>query len=507
MTRPRRFTGLQFEIIANLLVVVIAGLTVVAVVMGTLASRSVEYSALRELRMGAHTLERVLVRESPRLGDLAALIRSMSPRMLGGHWAVLNQRGRELGRSPELMLPSGRLLAWAREAERTGSFVRGEGLPSGSLVLVVPVTGSGGEVGTLVGYVSNRELTGRLWPLLRSGAGVLLIAAGVFVAFGAYLLRRRIVLPLQELSRAAQHIAEGDLSVETRASGSDELATLASQFNEMARSLAREREALDEAYRSLARSERLAAVGQLSAGVAHEVGNPVAAILGYTDVALRDGELGARSRRSLESIREEALRIRGLVRELLDLGRPPALDPHPVHPNELLEGLADRLRFQSLLAGIELRVDVEPALPELVVDRPRVEQVLVNLVENAAHAVRTLSDPRVELRARRVSGPVRPGRRRDDGWTLAGRAVALSVLDNGPGIDPEDQPRLFDPFFTTKEPGQGTGLGLWNCHRMAELCGGRIELESAAGRTCFSLILPVADTQDRDVQTPRPDHR
>ena len=86
-------------------------------------------------------------------------------------------------------------------------------------------------------------------------------------------------------------------------------------------------------------------------------------------------------------------------------------------------------------------------------------------------------------------------------------AVTLAVLDNGPGIESEDLPHLFDPFFTTKEPGEGTGLGLWNCFRIAELLGGRLEVESEPGRTRFSLMLPVTDTGSRDDEPACPDHR
>jgi len=131
-------------------------------------------------------------------------------------------------------------------------------------------------------------LLGKLRPLLQSGAWVLTIAAGLFVAFAAYLLRRRIVLPVHQLSAATQRVAEGDLAVRTSPSGGDELVTLAVNFNRMAESLERERSALLRATESLARSERLASVGRLAAGVAHEVGNPVAAILGYTELAVEE---------------------------------------------------------------------------------------------------------------------------------------------------------------------------------------------------------------------------
>jgi signal transduction histidine kinase len=158
-------------------------------------------------------------------------------------------------------------------------------------------------------------------------------------------------------------------------------------------------------------------------------------------------------------------------------------------------------------------VVVETGLPAVEVDLRRVEQVFVNLIENAAHALRGMPHARIELAARRGHAEVRPARRSGDIRSAsdialrAPDAVSFEVIDNGAGIDPEDLPRIFDPFFTTKEPGEGTGLGLWNAHRTAELLGGRLEVTSQSGRTCFRLVLPEADTHGGHAQAPRTDHR
>jgi signal transduction histidine kinase len=505
--------GLQVEILSSLLVVMLAGLAIVAVVMGSLATRTVESSALERLRLGARHLERALAAGPGTLADLAAVASSLDSRTLGGRWRVLDAKGRELGRGAReggLGREYADLLAAARGRREV---VAGGGFPVSDLVVVVPVTTPRGETGALVGRVEAAELQHRLQPLFRSGAWVLGIAALVFVSFGSYLLRRRIVLRVQELSAASRRIADGDLASRLAVSGSDELAELASHFNDMAASLARQREALLEAQRSLSRSERLATTGRLAAGVAHEVGNPVAAILGYVEVALRrearraaspEGPPpeAADSRLPLERIRDEALRIRSLVRELLDLARPREIALRPHAPRELLERAAERLRPQPLLQGIALVVEAEGEgeLPSAETDAGRVEQVLVNLVENAAHALAKTEQPRIALRARHARAAPELRRRRTD-WQQTARsaqrpeAVALEVIDNGPGIDADALPHVFDPFYTTKDPGQGTGLGLWNAHRLAELLGGRLEVESRPGRTCFSLILPRTDRE------------
>jgi signal transduction histidine kinase len=137
----------------------------------------------------------------------------------------------------------------------------------------------------------------------------------------------------------------------------------------------------------------------------------------------------------------------------------------------------------------------------------------VNLIENAAHALRGVPNPRIELRASRAHASARPARRASDTesqshlWRRAPDAVAFETIDNGAGIDAEDLPQIFDPFFTTKEPGEGTGLGLWNAHRIAELFGGTLEVTSQSGRTCFRLVLPEADTHRDHADPQRADHR
>jgi signal transduction histidine kinase len=180
---------------------------------------------------------------------------------------------------------------------------------------------------------------------------------------------------------------------------------------------------------------------------------------------------------------------------------------------ELVERIAERVRPQPLLAGIELGIALERDLPPVEVDRRRIEQIFVNLIENAAQALRGASAPRIELAAVGTHDPSRPARRASDRERASHNAerapdsVAFSVTDNGPGIDPEHLPYVFDPFFTTKEPGEGTGLGLWNAHRLAELLGGRLEVASQSGRTCFRLVLPAADMNAGHGETPRADHR
>lgn len=496
--------GVQLEIVANLFVMMLAGLAIVATVMTGLAASGVRDDALERLRMGARHLERTLDGSARRLVDLAAGSRASGPRLMGGEFHVLDDRGREPGPISAAAPVDTRLAPLLEVARESGEAVDSAGLVLGDLTLVRRLRTPSGELGFLVGRVRGEELWRRLAPVLASAAWVLFIATVVFVGFGAWLLRRRVVLPLAALAAGTRRIAAGDLRARIPEQGPAELAELAGAFNRMAEALEQERERVLLAQESLSRSRRLASLGQLAAGVAHEVGNPVSAILGYAEVCLRDKGATPRSREMAERIGEEALRVRDLVRDMLDLSRPEALALERLAPEALLERVAERMRPQPLLSGIDLLVEAEPALACIDVDPRRIEQVFVNLIENAAHALRGRGEPRIELAARRSHAPAHPARRAGD---VEREMIELEVVDNGPGIDAEDLPRVFDPFFTTKDPGEGTGLGLWNAHRIVELLGGRLEVTSRSGRTCFRLVLPAADTSGDHAEAPRTDHR
>jgi signal transduction histidine kinase len=281
-------------------------------------------------------------------------------------------------------------------------------------------------------------------------------------------------------------------------------------------SLDRTNRELIEARAEVVRSARLASVGTLAAGIAHEVGNPLGAIIAYTDLARSRARRGELDPEILDSIRSEAERIDRIVRGLLDYARPSdeGVGPEPAGP--VLDRVRDLLEAQGKLLGIDARWELDPDTPEVAMNPHRLEQVVVNLVLNALDAmegseVRTLHvrayGDRGELEDlpyRRAGDP--PGinymhRRRisrDEGGRgvdplfVAERVVVIEVVDNGPGIREDDLDQLFDPFFTTKEVGRGTGLGLSICARLVEGMGGRIEAGNAPeGGARFVVRLPA----------------
>jgi len=353
-------------------------------------------------------------------------------------------------------------------------------------------------------------------PGASSQSGFLLLLgvdALVFTAFGAGLLRRRVVAPLRRLAEAAERVAAGGLETRVLAEGPAELAQLAGSFNAMTASLAaREAElekavaelrasnrSLREARRGLERAERLAAVGSLAAGVAHEVGNPMGALLAFLDLAGRGAGIDALAREHLARASREGERVRRILRQLLDFSRPPRNAPERLELARVADEVCALLRAQRRELPLELGVEVAPGAPDARADRALVSQILFNLVHNAVDAagaraggsVRLRVEPAwLERRAGEPPGAALPGRPPD--------AVACRVEDNGPGVPEALRERIFDPFFTTKDPGQGTGLGLANALRFAAECGGSLELLPSAQGACFWLVLPAQDATDGD---------
>jgi signal transduction histidine kinase len=331
----------------------------------------------------------------------------------------------------------------------------------------------------------------------------------IFTVFAALLLRRRVVQPLQGLAAAARAVGAGQVA-RAAVTGPRETAEVALAWNEMTEALERRSEDLEKAVTELRgtnrelrrtragldRADRLALVGRLAAGVAHEVGNPIGAMLAYLELAARDPGLSLSSRSHLARAAREGERVRGILRQLLDFSRPPRAASEPFDLLSLAEEAAELVRVQHETRGIAIEVEREEATPAALGDPAAVLQILLNLLLNAAHAVGGTEGGRVSVVVRSAHLYARAGD--GDGVSTRRRAepdaVECLVADDGCGIEATDRDRIFDPFFTTKPPGQGTGLGLSTAARMAEEMEGSLQLgEPPSGfTTAFVLRLPAA---------------
>lgn len=350
-------------------------------------------------------------------------------------------------------------------------------------------------------------------PLLVSRVFLFFLLAAdtaVFVGLGFYLLRGRVIVPLQNLACAARTVADGELDARVPEEGSLEIVNVAQAFNAMTSALARRSAALEAAVRDLSstndalrtaragleRAERLAAVGKLAAGVAHEVGNPIGALLAFLDLARRDPGISEATREQLQRAGREGERVRRILRQLLDFSRPASYAPHAVDVAAVAREMGELISTQKSFGSGVLALHVEGEVPPAFADPALVAQIVLNLLVNAADAVRDVVSPRIDIRIR-VSSDANPSRAAaaDGAAPTAARAfVECEVADNGPGVPEELRERIFDLFFTTKDPGHGTGIGLANSARFAEQMNGELKLMPSQQGAFFVLRLPVLDS-------------
>src|SRR5436190_1729044 len=324
----------------------------------------------------------------------------------------------------------------------------------------------------VAGVQARRDLLDRQ-QALQLAAGEVLRDAILWLALGAvgvvpavYLVRRRVWRPLAELEAGLARVAEGDLTTGVPVRGSDELGRLAQHFNEMTRVL---RDRAEE-------QGRFAAAGELLAGVAHEVNNPLMAIAAHAENSIADPVLPEPQRAEMLQILRQARRAAKLLRGLLRFVRVTEREVTRVNLNDVVRGAMDLVSYRFALDEIVVGGRLDPALVAALGDAIKLEQVIVNLLSNAIDALRAIKPPR-ELTV--------------DTW-CEGARVSVAVEDNARGVAAEMVPRLFRPFATTKAR-RGTGLGLYISRQIARAAGGDLALESRPGKGArFVLSLPAA---------------
>ena len=234
---------------------------------------------------------------------------------------------------------------------------------------------------------------------------------------------------------------------------------------------------LQNAQGQLVQAAKLAAVGELVAGVAHELNNPLGVISGHCELVLLDPDLDETAKEAVALMLEQSGRCIRIVRNLLSFAHPSTDEKIEMSINASVEAVLELRRHQLGLSNIALDVDLEPDLALSIADRQQIEQVILNLVMNAEQAMTTArGGGKLEIRTKQDND-----------------RVLIQVSDDGPGIPDENLGRIFDPFFTTKEVGQGTGLGLSLCHSIIRDHGGQIIVESEpSGGTTFTVDMPAA---------------
>jgi signal transduction histidine kinase len=353
------------------------------------------------------------------------------------------------------------------------------------------VTSAHGGI-ALVARLGLGEEGDRAAALVRLVALYMLTFALALLVFAYFALTRLIVRPVDQLVAAADRVASGARTLHVPRSGARELVELGASVRSMAERLIAEEanltlkvEELTQTQAQLVRSERMASVGRLAAGVAHEIGNPIAALVGMQELLI-EGDLPPDTARDfLQRMRRETARIHAVVRDLLDFARPEeppisgAGEPSPADVCATIDDVVALARTQKAFRDVRLDVDVE-GHPCVAMPGSRLTQVVLNLVLNGGAAVAAAGRGRVTIRARSLEG-------------RAGRRIRIEVEDDGPGIAPQVRDRLFEPFVTTKQVGDGTGLGLAVCRGLVESAGGEIGVDDTyADGARFYVSLPAA---------------
>lgn len=322
----------------------------------------------------------------------------------------------------------------------------------------------------------------------------------LLIVIVTYFLTHSLVRPLEEMVSVAQSIAAEDLTRRVSVTDRSELGMLATSFNDMLDRISEMKSQLEQWAKTLehkvdqrtqqlvkvqtqvARQQRLASVGQLAAGVAHEINNPLGGILTFASLVLEDLPPDSPNREDLEEIVRQAIRCRKIVTELLEFSRQREAQMTSADINEVASRTLGLLEKQALFHDISIAREFDPGMPMTVMDESQMQQVFMNIVLNAVHAMNERGNLTIKT------------------WHENNKQVSVRITDTGCGIPHDIRESIFDPFFTTKDPGEGTGLGLAVAYRIVQDHGGRTEVESEVGKgTSFTISLPVRD------EIPKPD--
>jgi signal transduction histidine kinase/CheY-like chemotaxis protein len=335
-----------------------------------------------------------------------------------------------------------------------------------------------------LGYLilSSYEKQLQLWKATQR---MILFASSLAILLGAgviWFLVRRVTQPLSELRRSAEAVGRGDFSRRVEVNSEDECGELARVFNQMTENLKGSREQLEMTVETLKttqaqliQSEKLSGLGEFIAGVAHELNNPLTSVMGFSEL-LRQADKDPKHKRYLELIHKSALRCQKIVQALLSFARRRSPERKPVCVNTLIEAALEILQYQLRTSNIEVVTKLDPQLPLAMVDPHQIQQVIVNIINNARQAIEA-HQPKGLLNVTTET---------------EGDSVRVIIQDNGPGIAEENLSKIFDPFFTTKAVGQGTGLGLSLCYGIIKEHGGTIVPHSKPGEgATFMIELPI----------------
>lgn len=368
------------------------------------------------------------------------------------------------------------------------------------LVSALPVVRRGSVAGAVAMIRSLEPLAREMWRIEKMVLGYILINLVVLVVIGFFRMRQLVVRPIERLVSLADRYSDQDTILFTAGSPEGEFGQLARSLNAMLTRIEQDRHSLEKTVAELEaanrrlkqqqqemiRTEKLASVGRLAAGLAHEIGNPLGIVQGYLGLLDQAPLQDEESRDFVRRADRELQRVNTLIRQLLDFARVSEGNPEPASLHEVLFKVIEMMRVQAIFRDMQIRCDFAASRDLVYADQDRLRQVFVNCLLNSADAIIAAGrrDDGVIAVSTDLPAP-------ETGDAKAG-CIRIRISDNGTGITMEEQANIFDPFYTTKEPGKGTGLGLSVSLSIIESMGGRMEMDSDAGQGSeLSIFLPL----------------
>lgn len=364
------------------------------------------------------------------------------------------------------------------------------------IIMSSPVTFKG----HVVGATTICADLGPLYQGLRDSEKIILLYillnTLILGLLGVYLLSRTVVRPIHKLLRITEEFEGGEPFPQLTDSSRNEIGQLYRSLNNMLKrleenkqdlkdhisSLETANQELNKAQKEIIKSEKLASIGRLAAGVAHEIGNPIGIILGYLEL-LNRGDLDAEERQDfLGRIESEIARVNQIIRQLLDLSRPVSVKHEKTSVHRLITETLNMLKPQPMMESVRIKSVFEAERDTVWADNNQLKQVLLNVIMNAADAMddAPLSENETVLKSLIIK------------TINLENSIELRFQDTGSGILEQDIAKIFDPFYTTKAPGKGTGLGLSVCYSIIEGLGGTIQAESTPGKgTTIIIDIPL----------------
>lgn len=547
----RRRRGLRWEILVSLGLIMFSGVLFMGVTALKAAERAIFLQKIESLTQVTRSLQLGLAvrwegepsrgQEQVRSGgseDLQYFVRQTAAAVGVAGFKVADMSGRLVAGLRGLEQGSITRDPFLLKALDTGSIVSQSeiagGVPKsipGSFVFAAPVFRDGVQLGAFSISYTLEDL-GVILRLHRKLIFSFALLDGIFIVlFGGWFIGRIVVNPLVRISSGARALAAGDYGARVQIRGPREVEALASSFNEMAdkiqeevqkqekhlTALERANRELKQTQREIIRVEKMASVGQLAAGIAHEIGNPLAAVLGYATILQKETS-DPEASQYLEHIERETARIQRIISGLLEFSRPREIYVQTLDMGDLIRETLELVTPQRIFRQVQLEMALFEGILSVSGDRHQLQQALVNLLINAAQAMegegtlgivtelRTLSPDEGGVPRRRATDHQRrraTDQQHEDYMAVRNSllvvpilregdsVVAVTVRDSGPGIAQDVLGRIFDPFFTTKTTGEGTGLGLSIAYGIVEAHGGVLWAGNREGGGAeFTILLP-----------------